>query len=416
MKLTKRQCGIILINLILVISFGNCNNNHDDYIQSQSLFTYDDQSETRWVSFENITGSRGQGAMENYGAKGHPCDYIKAGESKTLLDIEGPGIINRIWITISDRSPEMLRSLVINMYWDNEEKPAVSVPFGDFFGVGLGRTAVYENALFTNPEGRSFNSYIQMPFKTAARIELLNESDMELSMIFYDVNLQLVREWEDNWLYFHCFWKRDTATVLAEDYEILPVISGKGRFLGTNVSVNANQDYKRYWWGEGEVKIFLDGDDEYPTLAGTGTEDYIGTAWGQGQYYTDFTGCLVADTDKLQWAFYRYHIPDPVFFKTDCRVTIQQIGGTLKNEVIELQENGVPLIPITIHQAPVFQHIYYPDSTVDLNNPDFPEAWVNFYRSDDVAAATYFYFDRPSNQLPAIQSREIRIWNLLNSF
>ena len=416
MKYIRQQRGIILIAVTLLTGCSrNSSFNGEGGIYSQRLYTYSDHAETRWVSFENINGAKGQGGMENFGAKGHPCDFIRAGESKTLLEIDGPGIINRMWITISDRSPEMLRSLVINMYWDNEEKPAVSVPFGDFFGVGLGKTAVYENALFTNPKGRSFNSYIQMPFKTAARIEILNESDVELSMIFYDINLQLVEEWEEDWLYFHCFWQRDTATVLAEDFEILPEINGKGRFIGTNVSVNANLDYLNYWWGEGEVKIFLDGDDEYPTLAGTGTEDYIGTAWGQGQFHTSFTGCLVADAENLQWAFYRYHIPDPVFFRTDCRVTIQQIGGTMKKEVIELQEKGIALIPITVHQAPILHHIYHPGSIADLHNPDYPEAWVNFYRSDDVAAAAYFYLDSPSNRLPAIQLRELRAWNLSNS-
>jgi hypothetical protein len=94
--------------------------------------------------------------------------------------MQGPGVINRIWITIIDRSPEMLRSLIINIYWDNEEKPAVSVPFGDFFGIGLGKTAVYENILFSNPEGRSFNSFIQMPFKKAAKIEIVNQSEKDL--------------------------------------------------------------------------------------------------------------------------------------------------------------------------------------------------------------------------------------------
>jgi len=142
--------------------------------------------------------------------------------------MEGPGIINRIWITINDRSPNMLRSLVINMYWDNEKKPAVSVPLGDFFGTGLGKTAVYENALFANPEGRSFNSFIQMPFKKAARIELVNESDADLTMVFYDINLQLLKKWDEHYLYFHSYWHRDTSTILAKDFEILPEIKGKG--------------------------------------------------------------------------------------------------------------------------------------------------------------------------------------------
>jgi len=381
----------------------------------QNLFEYTDNIEPRWVSFENIAGERGEGGKENFGAKGHPCDFIEAGATKTLLDINGPGIINRIWITISDRTPEMLRSLVINMYWDNIKKPAVSAPFGDFFGIGLGRTLAFQNALFSNPEGRSFNTNIQMPFQKSAKIEIVNESDKELPMIFYDVDLQILKEWDDSFLYFHCFWHRDTATTLTRDFEILPEIKGRGRYLGTNVSVHANPVYGDYWWGEGEVKVYMNGDTDYPTLVGSGTEDYIGTAWGQGQYYNEFQGCPIADPENKQWTFYRFHIPDPVYFKTDCMVTLQQIGGSQKADVLELQKQGVDLIPITIHQAPVFTHIYQPGEIVDLSDPDLPEGWVNFYRSDDVAAATYFYYERPYSDLPEIQALAIRTWNLIEN-
>ena len=402
-----------LFIILLLTVFYSCDSDKgshdlDENIMPSSMFEYSDNLEPRWVSFENITGAPGSGGMENGGAKGHACDSISAGATKTLLKMDGPGIINRMWITISDRSPEMLRSLVINMYWDNEEKPAVSVPFGDFFGIGLGKTAVYENALFANPEGRSFNCFIQMPFKKAARIELVNESDNDLPMVFYDINLQLLKNWDDSFLYFHSYWQRDTATLLAEDFEILPPISGKGRFLGSNICINANPLYKDYWWGEGEVKIYLNGDNEFPTLIGTGTEDYIGTAWGQGQFFNKYNGSLIADSKNLQWAFYRYHIIDPVYFKTDCRVTIQQIGGSVKDDVIELQKLKIDLIPVTIHQAPKMIHIYIKDSIADLANPDFPNAWTNFYRSDDVAATAYFYLDSPRNDLPGIQDVEMR--------
>jgi hypothetical protein len=409
-----RKLGIISILVLtgLLACDDHDKDEHHSIKMPDQLFEYTDNIEPRWVSFENITGEKGQGGKENFGAKGHPCDFIKAGETKTLLDIAGPGIISRMWITISDRSPEMLRSLVLNMYWDGENKPAVSAPFGDFFSIGLGRTITFENELFSNPEGRSFNSNVQMPFKKSARIEIINESDKELPMIFYDVDLQLLKEWDEDYLYFHCFWHRDTATTLTEDFEILPELKGKGRFLGTNVSVNANSAYKDHWWGEGEVKVYLNGDTDYATLVGTGTEDYIGTAWGQGQYYNRFQGCPIADTENLQWTFYRYHIPDPIYFKTDCRVTIQQIGGNEKSQVLELQKSGVDLIPITIHQAPVFTHIYQPGEVVDLSDSDLPEGWVNYYRSDDLAAAAYFYFERPSSELPDLQPLAIRTWDL----
>jgi hypothetical protein len=406
----------LIIGCIIITNLG-CNqvNNSTGYNEHipGNVYEYTDNIEPRWISFENITGSKGRGGMENNGAKGHPSDIIKAGETKTMLDIEGPGLINRMWFTISNRTPVMLRGLIFNIYWDNENKPAVSVPFGDFFGVGLGETAIYENALFANPEGRSFNCFARMPFKKAAKIEIVNETDIDLDMIFYDIDLQLLKKWDENYLYFHSFWHRDTATRLAKDFEILPRIEGKGRFLGTNMCINANPIYAGCWWGEGEVKIYINGDDEYPTLVGTGTEDYIGTGWGQGKFFNEYTGCLIADSKNLQWAFYRYHIPDPVYFKSDCRVTMQQIGGSSKEAVAKLQKQGVNLIPVTVSEGSVFHHIYDINNTAKLDNVDLPDNfWANFYRSDDLVATAYFYLNSPKNDLPGIQPLDIRIWNL----
>jgi hypothetical protein len=403
--------------LFFAVVFCGCNSknqscNKSNRLLPTNMFEYTDNIEPRWFSFENIKGAKGTGGMENNGAKGHACDSIRAGATKVLLKMNGPGIINRMWVTISDRSPAMLRSLVLKMYWDNEEKAAVSVPFGDFFGIGLGKTAVFENALFANPEGRSFNCFIQMPFKKAARVELVNESGTDLPMVFYDIDLQLLKNWDENFLYFHSYWHRDTATTLARDFEIMPPVKGKGRFLGSNISIDANPAYKDCWWGEGEVKIYLDGDTQYPTLVGSGTEDYIGTAWGQGQFFTKTTGCLIADSKNLQWAFYRYHISDPVYFKADCKVTIQQIGGNTKDIVIGLQKKNVRLIPVTVHEAPRMIHIYKKDGTVDLEDKSLPNAWTNFYRSDDLAATSYFYLDSPKSDLPDLQPVSIRIFTL----
>jgi hypothetical protein len=404
----------ILIIFITIIGcdFDKKSSGDTDKIMPSNIFEYSENIEPRWVSFENISGLKGRGGIENNGAKGHACDSITAGATKTLLKMDGPGVINRIWITISDRSPQMLRSLIINIYWDNEEKPAVSVPFGDFFGIGLGQTAVYENALFANPEGRSFNCFIQMPFKKAARIELVNQSNKDLPMIFYDINLQLLKKWNNSYLYFHTYWHRDTTTILEKDFEIMPAVNGKGRFLGSNISINANPEYKDCWWGEGEVKIYLNGDRDYPTLVGSGTEDYIGTAWGQGKFINRNTGCLIADSVNLKWAFYRYHISDPIYFKTDCRVTIQQIGGNLKTRVIDLQKQKIKLIPVTIHNIPVMIHIYKRDSIINLEDKKYPEAWTNFYRSDDFASTAYFYLNKPTNDLPALQPLGVRTWKL----
>lgn len=407
----------VLLFIPFILALAGCRNqggsgSSGNSVLPSNMFEYTDKLEPRWVSFENMTGAKGRGGMENNGAKGHACDSIRAGSAKTLLSMKGPGIINRIWVTISDRSPVMLRSLVLKMYWDNENKPAVSVPFGDFFGIGLGRTAVYENALFANPEGRSFNCFIQMPFRNYARVELVNESGTDLPMVFYDIDLQLLKNWDGNFLYFHSYWHRDTATTLAHDFEIMPEVKGKGRFLGSNICINANPDYGDCWWGEGEVKIYIDGDTNFPTMAGSGTEDYIGTAWGQGPFSTRTTGCLVADSKDLQWAFYRYHISDPLYFRTDCKVTIQQIGGNTKDIVTGLQKKGIRLIPVTVHEAPRLIRFFKKDSTVNLEERSLPNAWTNFYRSDDLAATAYFYLDSPGSDLPDLQPVKIRTLKL----
>ncbi|MDX2283599.1 MAG: glycoside hydrolase family 172 protein [Bacteroidia bacterium] len=379
----------------------------------QEPFVYTDAARPRWVSFENPAGAPGQGGQENNGAKGHPFDRLPAGSTQTLLDLQGPGIITRIWITINHRTPYMLRSLVLRMYWDGETQPAVEVPFGDFFGVGLGRTTAFENALFANPEGRSFNAFVQMPFRRSARIELVNESGMDLHMVFYDIDVQTVSRWDPAWMYFHACWRRDTATALGQDFEILPQVQGKGRFLGVNAGINAHPRYGDHWWGEGEVKLYLDGDQQLPTLIGTGTEDYIGTAWGQGAFCNRYTGCLIADPAARQWAFYRYHLPDPVYFGSGCRVTIQQIGGSMKAQVRDLQARGVPLIPVSIHSDTVkLQPLYRPGSVTQLDDPALIDGWTNYYRSDDMSAVAYFYLDRPSSGLPRLQPAAVRTWGI----
>jgi hypothetical protein len=379
---------------------------------SKNLFQFDSTVTPRWSSFENPGAEKGRGAMENNGAKGHPSDELKPGETKVLMHAKGSGIITRIWVTIIDRSPEMLRSLKLEMFWDNDSKAAVSVPFGDFFGIGLGKTATFHNALFANPEGRSFICYIPMPFKSAARIQVTNESNKRLSHIFYDVDFQQTSSWDSDNLYFNAYWYRDTATKLAKDFELLPQIKGKGRFLGVNVGVFANPVYENHWWGEGEVKIFLDGDTKYPTLAGTGTEDYIGTGWGQGEFYNDYTGSLYANKNKDNgWCFYRYHIADPIFFKSDCKVALPEMGSNKKELVAALQAKGVPLIPATIddqHGPP--KPLYTPGKIVNLNDTTLPEGYVMFYRSDDVSSTAYFYLDKPAHDLPPLQPVAIRTY------
>ncbi|MCF6332686.1 MAG: DUF2961 domain-containing protein [Draconibacterium sp.] len=337
---------------------------------------------------------------------------MKAGESKVLLDVDGMRIITRMWFTIRDKSPEMLRSLKIEMFWDGNEKPAVSAPFGDFFGDGLGILVAHENELFANPKGRSFNCFIPMPFKSGAKVLLTNESDSDQKMIFYDINFVKLKEWNEENLYFHCFWNRDTATTPGVDYTILPQIEGKGRFLGVNFGVIGNPVYKKSWWGEGEVKMYINGDTDLPTLVGTGTEDYIGTAWGQGKFTIRYTGCLFADNENDYWTFYRYHIPDPIYFKNEIRVTIQVMGGNQEEKVIEFIKEGAPLIPISIQDETVLIGLMDSVPPVNLITDDLMTGWTNFYRSDDWSSTAYLYLDKPVNQLPDLADVELRKYKM----
>jgi len=413
MKQKNRWYIFLSISVALVFSFFSCRTERSktaNQVLNAPLFQYQN-IETRWNSFENPTSGKGAGGKENKTAKGHAYDVLKAGESKVLLDVDGMGIITRMWFTIRDKSPQMLRSIKIEMFWDGNSEPAVSAPFGDFFGNGLGRLVAFENELFVNPEGRSFSCFIPMPFKSGAKVVITNEGDSNQPMLFYDINFVKLKEWNPENLYFHCFWNRDTATTPGVDYTILPQINGKGRFLGVNFGVIGNPVYKDSWWGEGEVKMYIDGDTDFPTLVGTGTEDYIGTGWGQGEFSTRYSGCLVADTKQRSWTFYRYHIPDPVYFNSDIRVAIQTMGGYDKNIVIELLKEGAPLIPVSII-GNKFVRLMDSVPPVNLLTDDLINGWTNFYRSDDWSSTAYFYLDKPVSQLPDLADVNLRKYKM----
>jgi hypothetical protein len=362
----------------------------------------------RWADFESPGALKGEAAKENHSAKGHAFDSLQAGQSVTLMEHQGSGVVRRIWITISDRSPAMLRSLTLAIYWDGETSPAVLAPLGDFFGIAHGQMTSFESALFSSPEGRSFNCIIPMPFRRSARIVLRNESNKDLVHLFYDVDFETVKNLPKDALYFHCYWSREVRPKLGEDFPILPRIKGRGRFLGANVGVISNRAYGTSWWGEGEVKMFLDGDTSHPTIAGTGTEDYIGTGWGMSKFTHRYQGCSVADRTNHMWAFYRFHIPDPVFFEKDLQVVIQTIGGDETGKVRELLKQGAPLTPVSVDEEGKFVKLLEPGAP-KIDDPVFPNGWVNFYRQDDYCATAYFYLDRPAHELPALPSAEVRL-------
>ena len=388
--------------------------------------------QTRWVSPENPTGEKGGGGKTNHGAKGNAFISVKPGATLVLADLKGAGIIHRMWLSGTiPRSHEQCRSVKLEMFWDGATKPAVDCPIGDFFGAGLGVVKPFESALFSNPEGRSFNFTIPMPYRHGAKIQIVNESDTYV-LIWYDINLSVVKSLPSDALYFHAAWHRDAHTKLGVDFQILPHIVGRGRYLGTHVGVIGSPEYMGTWFGEGEVKVFLDGDKQHPTLIGTGTEDYIGSGWGQGVYHAKYFGSLVSDSEHDLYSFYRYHLDDPVYFHKDCRVTLQQIGNTSSEHVREMLAKGVEVQPVGVLDAhdedvlnirshePTFYRLFDEKNLPAFSDPKHPNGGTNFYRRDDVSATVYFYLDRPESNLPPLASKldrmqemNLKVWSKL---
>jgi hypothetical protein len=251
-----------------------------------------------------------------------------------------------------------------------------------------------------------------MPFRKAAKIVITNES-ANPEVLFYDINFSRVAQHPAGVLYFHAYWNRNNRTKLGDDFELLPKINGRGRFLGCNLGIISNPVYGKSWWGEGEVKMYIDGDNKLPTLVGTGTEDYIGTAWGQGAFAHLYQGCPIADTTNKQWTFYRYHVPDPVYFNSDLRVIIQQIGGDFGDYMKKIAKAGAPLIPITVAAEKDFIKLLEMNPVPKLSDANFPKGWTNFYRLDNYSAIAYFYLDKPANNLPALAPLKERTAGLL---
>ena len=311
---------------------------------------------SRAINGENPMGEKGGGGMAasalGEGRKGSPCiPSIAPGEIKELARIDGTGVIRHIWMTVTDKLSEknrfVFRDLVLRMYWDGEEMPSVECPLGDFFCCGFGRSyPVYSMPVAVLPRN-GFNCYFSMPFRTGARITIENQNEETIPSFFFQVDYCLYDELPEAAAYFHAQWRRSKITELGQDHVILDGVRGSGQYVGTFLALSA---LERYWWGEGEIKFYLDGDDKYPTICGTGTEDYFGGAWsfaalGGGKmveqtYSTPFLGYPFYsrhdegvhndyhnDDCPPMRGLYRFHLPDPICFESDLKVTLQQIGS-----------------------------------------------------------------------------------------
>ena len=299
---------------------------------------------TRSISAENFDGRKGGGgqATEGTGAvaarelgqgwKVSPSIHIPARTTVTLADIDGPGVIQHIWLTVH---PTAWRRLVLRFFWDDEPTPSVETPLGDFFANGwCERCNITSLAVAVNPAG-GFNSYWEMPFRKRARITVENLSPEPVNGFYYQITYALT-EIPETSAYFHAQWRRSNPLPYQTVHTLLDGVQGQGHYVGTYLAWGVNNNL---WWGEGEIKFYLDGDTTYPTICGTGTEDYFGGAWGfeqppghYGVFSSPFSGMpqvLIPDglnKANTRFGLYRWHVMDPVRFKQECRITLQALG------------------------------------------------------------------------------------------
>jgi hypothetical protein len=299
------------------------------------------QEEFRSISAENPDGAKGGGASAEPGEgnaasllgktwKVRPCITVKAGETVTLADIKGPGIIRHIWITVD---PKAYRTFILRIFWDGEKTPSVETPLGDFFCCPHGlRTKVNSLPINVNPSG-GFNSYWQMPFRKSCKITIESQRWEDQGGFFYQVDYALTSVPKDA-AYFHSQFRMGMTRREHPEFTILDGVKGQGQYVGMGLGWNQFSDG---WWGEGEVKMYIDGDkDGSPTYCGTGTEDYFGGAWCfHDTFSAPFLGYPLwqKEPDKHpKHGLYRWHVMDPVRFDRDLRITIQALGWWLNGK------------------------------------------------------------------------------------
>jgi hypothetical protein len=308
------------------------------------------------ISPENPTGEKGKGGMATEGTgasaahdlgpgwKISPSVKIAAGTTFTLADIGGGGAIQHIWMTPTGN----WRLSILRIYWDDEREPSVEVPVGDFFAMGWGKYArISSLAVCVNP-GSAFNSYWPMPFRRHARVTIENIDNQPMEL-YYQIDYSLTSVPTDAG-YFHAQFRRVNPLPYKQVYTILDGVKGKGQYVGTYMAWGVHNNG---WWGEGEIKFFIDGDQTFPTINGTGTEDYFNGSYDfenpEKKQYEEFTSpysglVQVIKPDGLyqsqeRFGLYRWHIPDPIRFNSDLRVTIQALGWRPNGTYLPLMDD-----------------------------------------------------------------------------
>jgi len=346
-------CGLIIGSM----AAGQTNYGLENHMAN--LFMLSD-AQTRSISPENFTGEKGRGGMATLeegsaahaardlgrGWKVNPYVRIDSGQVFTLAEIDGPGAIQHIWLTPAGN----WRSSVLRFYWDGEEDPSVVVPVGDFFAAAYKYRQISSLAVCVNP-GSAFNCYWIMPFKKKCRITMEN-LDTRTMTLYYQIDYALTGIPEDA-AYFHAQFRRVNPLPYKDVYTIVDGIRGQGHYVGTYLFWQSNSNG---WWGEGEIKFYMDGDGEFPTICGTGTEDYFCGSYGfvqdlgSGPQYVDYTtpyagfhafkpDLNVLQESQTRLGMYRWHITDPIRFKKDLKVTIQALGWRSGGRYLPLQDD-----------------------------------------------------------------------------
>ncbi|HTI59434.1 glycoside hydrolase family 172 protein [Mucilaginibacter sp.] len=358
----KKQITIFSL-LIMIVAVAGAQQKFNGLDMNMGNIYRMSDAKTRSISPENFNGEKGKGGMATTGTganaardlgqkwKVSPSVVIRKKTTYTIAEIDGPGVIQHIWMTPTGN----WRYSIIRFYWDDETTPSVEVPVGDFFCMGWGKYApVTSLAVVVNP-GSGLNCYWPMPFHKKCRITMENIDDRDM-VLYYQVDYALTDVPKDAG-YLHAQFRRVNPLPFKKDYVLVDSIKGKGQYVGTYMAYGSN---KNGWWGEGEIKFFMDGDTEFPTIAGTGTEDYFNgaydfdsekknTAGVEESNYTEFSGPYTGLPQVLRgdghyniaqrFGLYRWHIMDPIRFDKDLKVTIQDLGWHNDGRYMPLQDD-----------------------------------------------------------------------------
>ncbi len=352
-------------------------------------------AESRTISAENPTGEKGGAcrSADGVGARSarnlgigwkiSPYIVAKPDEEYTLADISGSGCIQSMWMTLSGN----WRHAILRIYWDGQDNPSVECPAGMFFCSGWNRYAQVNSIPIAVNPGKALCCYFEMPFRKSCRITLENMNKSNLQC-YYQINYTLT-DIPDDAAYFHAQFRRENPVQKKVPYTALDGVSGQGQYVGMYMAISPKSNA---WWGEGEVKFYLDDDREYPTICSTGLEDYFCGAYDfmNNKQYTVFSAPYVGMPQVIlpdgkyesetRFGLYRFHIPDPIRFKKSLKITVQDLGWV----------------------------------------SDGSEYWP---RMDDIATVCYWYQTLPTGKFPPLPSfyeldilkeahpQDINLWN-----